>query len=318
MFGALVVWMFVVTVGMSPFESKRSISLALRPSRVSAGLHAITSSFQTPLDCKPNPRSTPWTTSTTASTRTSARSSTHASSLTETHTSRRPSNHASSDTSKDTSRKSRRQFGVAMGMLGMWSLSGLEFIAPKPSRGARTADFGYVQKQYGTKDRQPLRPILLPILRVQEATVQESNLIKTGAYKDYARADVKLAIQYMLEAYELPQNMDSAATYASQENYYEAVDAYQKVVESLRSILSDYSGEETLIGNLDKQVEKTILNRLATARDEISRFMSYMPLDIVQQAQDFIEEENRLNLAEFKDNEVINVVEVPWKTKPSS
>eukprot|EP00954_Amorphochlora_amoebiformis_P020074 1336757-Amorphochlora_amoeboformis.AAC.1 len=64
-------------------------------------------------------------------------------------------------------------------------------------------------------------------------------------------------------------------------------------------------------------IQKTILNRLATARDEISRFMSYMPLDIVQQAQDFIEEENRLNLAEFKDNEVINVVEVPWKTKPS-
>eukprot|EP00954_Amorphochlora_amoebiformis_P004331 338028-Amorphochlora_amoeboformis.AAC.1 len=60
-------------------------------------------------------------------------------------------------------------------MLGMWSLSGLEFIAPKPSRGARTADFGYVQKQYGTKDRQPLRPILLPILRVQEATVQVSS-----------------------------------------------------------------------------------------------------------------------------------------------
>eukprot|EP00468_Gymnochlora_sp_CCMP2014_P005408 CAMPEP_0167761302 /NCGR_PEP_ID=MMETSP0110_2-20121227/12092_1 /TAXON_ID=629695 /ORGANISM="Gymnochlora sp., Strain CCMP2014" /LENGTH=188 /DNA_ID=CAMNT_0007647961 /DNA_START=159 /DNA_END=725 /DNA_ORIENTATION=- len=186
-------------------------------------------------------------------------------------------------------------------------------------KAASTSDFGYVAPKYNLKEAQPLRPILLPILRVQEATVQEANLIRTGAYKDYARSDIKLAIQYMLDAYSLPQNMDTAATYAKQEDYFKAVDAYQKTVAALQGLLAEYSDKELNISKLDPTVKAKVINTLETATDQISVFMTFMPDDIVKQAQDFIEDENRQNLAEFGDGQkVINVVELPWKTKSVS
>eukprot|EP00466_Bigelowiella_natans_P015228 jgi/Bigna1/126541/aug1.2_g1249 len=207
----------------------------------------------------------------------------------------------------------RRKVGNGFLSLSASTATALASSLFSRSRAAKTSEFGYSTKNYKQKASQPLKPILLPILRVQEATVQEANLIKTGAYKDYARADIKLAIQYMLEAYELPQNMDTASTYANQEDYFKAVESYQKVVSYLQSILADYSEKDMSIGNLDDSVKAEIVSRLEKATNEISIFMSYMPKDIVGQAQDFIEEENKLNLAEYQDGQPVNVVELPWK-----
>uniref|UniRef100_A0A7S3ZBL9 Uncharacterized protein n=1 Tax=Lotharella globosa TaxID=91324 RepID=A0A7S3ZBL9_9EUKA len=123
--------------------------------------------------------------------------------------------------------RGRRDVMQRFGTVTLTSL--LPSILPRRSRAARTSDFGYRPQKYNApKDNVPLRPILVPILRVQEAAVQEANLIRTGNYKDYARADIKLAVKYMLEAYELPSNLDTAATYADQSVYFKAVATEQK------------------------------------------------------------------------------------------
>jgi len=95
--------------------------------------------------------------------------------------------------------------------------------------------------------------------------------------------------------------------------YFKAVATEQKVVAALQSILTDYNDKDVSIGKLDPDVQDKILASLKSAEEGIGEFMKYMPDDIVKQAQDFVEEENKLNLKEYGDGAPVNVVEVPWR-----
>jgi len=62
-------------------------------------------------------------------------------------------------------------------------------------------------------ERPPLDKCLYTILRVREATEQETRLIKTGKFKDVQRANIKLAMKFMVENYRLSDSFVAASAY---------------------------------------------------------------------------------------------------------
>ena len=72
------------------------------------------------------------------------------------------------------------------------------------------------------KDLKKLQEDLVLILRVKEAALQESRLIKTGKYKELQRLDVKRAIKFMLNNYALQDRMIASITYIDYDRQQEA------------------------------------------------------------------------------------------------
>lgn len=86
--------------------------------------------------------------------------------------------------------------------------------------------------------RPPLEDLLYNILRVREATQQESRLISSGKFKDVQRANVKLAVKFMLENYRLADQFVQASTYiADASKRLEATQVGQTAVQNLYTIL---------------------------------------------------------------------------------
>jgi len=152
--------------------------------------------------------------------------------------------------------------------------------------------------------RKPLESSLYTILRVREATEQETRLIKSGKFKDVQRANVKLACRFMLQNYRLADNFNSASTYLNGNKRYEATDAGQAVVQALYTILEyfDSSDVENLkVGMTNNMAGKEyiVINGLDAARNGIDRFLAYFPQQEVDAVKELILEENRLNEKEF-------------------
>jgi hypothetical protein len=80
---------------------------------------------------------------------------------------------------------------------------------------------------------------LYKIVRVREATQQERRLIQTGKFKDMQRANVKLAIKFMVQNYRLADCVVGASTYLSGGNTQQmkAIDVGQTAVQNLQTIL---------------------------------------------------------------------------------
>ena len=89
-----------------------------------------------------------------------------------------------------------------------------------------------------TKDTE-LNSYLYKIVRVREATQQEQRLIKTGKFKDIQRANVKLAIKFMVQNYRLADSIVGASTYLKGGNTQQmkAIDVGQTAVQNLQTIL---------------------------------------------------------------------------------
>ena len=78
---------------------------------------------------------------------------------------------------------------------------------------------------------------LYNILRVREATEQESRLIKSGKFKDVQRANVKLAVRFMVDNYRLNDNFIAASAYLTGDKRVNAGNIGQNVVQNLYTIL---------------------------------------------------------------------------------
>jgi hypothetical protein len=61
--------------------------------------------------------------------------------------------------------------------------------------------------------RESLDDLLYRILRVREATTMETRLIKSGKFKDLQRANIKLAVRFMVDNYRLNDAFLAASTY---------------------------------------------------------------------------------------------------------
>jgi hypothetical protein len=93
--------------------------------------------------------------------------------------------------------------------------------------------------------RPPLDDLLYKILRVREATQQEARLIKSGTFKDVQRANVKLAVKFMLENYRLADQFVQASTYIEDgSKRLEAAQVGQSAVQNLYTILEYFDSSD--------------------------------------------------------------------------
>ena len=93
--------------------------------------------------------------------------------------------------------------------------------------------------------REPLSEVLYRILRVREATQQEVRLIKSGKFKDVQRANVKLAVRFMVDNYRLNDAFVTASAYLDGSNRrVEAGQVGQRAVQNLYTILEYFDSSD--------------------------------------------------------------------------
>lgn len=141
------------------------------------------------------------------------------------------------------------------------------------------------------------------ILRVREATEQETRLIKSGKFKDVQRANVKLAVKFMVDNYRLNDNFIAASAFLTGDRRIKAGDIGQTVVQNLYTILEYFDAsdvENIKVGSTGLAGKEVIvLNGLQAAKKGIDDFVSLFPKEDVMAVIARIEEENSLNEKEF-------------------
>jgi len=152
--------------------------------------------------------------------------------------------------------------------------------------------------------RAPLGDLLYILLRVREATEQESRLIKTGKFKDIQRANIKLAVKFMVENYRLADTFVSASAYLEgTDKRVSAGQVGQNAVQNLQTILEYFDssdvqnlkvGSDSLAGK-----EQLVLKGLDATRRNLDDFLSYFPAGEIDAAKQKILAENALNEKEF-------------------
>jgi hypothetical protein len=159
-------------------------------------------------------------------------------------------------------------------------------------------------------DSKPVRSLeslesyLYTVLRVKEATIQETRLITSGKFKDAARGNVKLAVKFMLNNYRLSDAVIAASAYIDDNNRrLAASDAGQAAVQNLYTILEYFDSQD--VANLkvgqDSMASKEplVLKGLDSTRKNIDDFLAYFPKSSVDQAREKLLTENELNKKEW-------------------
>jgi hypothetical protein len=168
-----------------------------------------------------------------------------------------------------------------------------------------------------TSKRPPLPSCIYNILRVREATQQETRLITTGKFKDVQRANVKLAVKFMVNNYKLSDSVIAASSYLTGNARVSASGVGSSAVQSLYTILEyfDSSDVENIKVGSDSIAgkETIVIKGLESVRRDIDEFLTYFPQDIVEEAKKKIAEENELNFREF--DPVLGVILNPNPTK---
>eukprot|EP00581_Thalassiosira_minuscula_P011844 CAMPEP_0183724620 /NCGR_PEP_ID=MMETSP0737-20130205/18044_1 /TAXON_ID=385413 /ORGANISM="Thalassiosira miniscula, Strain CCMP1093" /LENGTH=253 /DNA_ID=CAMNT_0025955247 /DNA_START=65 /DNA_END=826 /DNA_ORIENTATION=+ len=147
----------------------------------------------------------------------------------------------------------------------------------------------------------PLSDYIYNILRVREATEQETRLINTGKFKDVQRANVKLAVKFILNNYRLSDSVIAASSYLKGNARVQASGLGQSAVQSLYTIIEyfDSSDVENIKVNSLAGKEKIVNDGLTSVRRDIDEFLSMFPQDVVEEQKAKIREENELNFKEF-------------------
>lgn len=146
-----------------------------------------------------------------------------------------------------------------------------------------------------------LKGSLYLILRVKEATFQETRLITSGKFKDVQRANVKLAVKFMISNYRLSDNFVVASSYLEGNRRIEAGNIGQQAVESLFTILEYFDSSDVQNIKVDSMTgkETLVLKGLEVTRSRIDDFLALFPADVVESVRDQIRQENDLNAKEF-------------------
>ena len=149
--------------------------------------------------------------------------------------------------------------------------------------------------------RLPLSVYLYSILRAREATEQESRLISTGKFKDVQRANVKLAIKFIINNYKLSDSIIAASSYLTGNDRVKASGVGQSGVQSLFTIVEyfDSSDVENIKVDSLSGKEDIVVNGLKSVRRDIDDFISFFPKEEVEEAKAKIMRENELNFKEF-------------------
>jgi hypothetical protein len=162
--------------------------------------------------------------------------------------------------------------------------------------------------------RASLNDSLYRILRVREATLQETRLIKNGTFKDVQRNNVKLAIRFMVENYRLNDAFVGASSYLPGDVKLAAVEVGQSAVSNLYTILEYFDAgdvENIKVTSLGSDKEELVLKGLDATKRKIDDFINFFPTANVEEVSTLIAEENRLNAKEFDDPALGQILNMP-------
>ncbi|VEU42480.1 unnamed protein product [Pseudo-nitzschia multistriata] len=183
-------------------------------------------------------------------------------------------------------RTALRNFGVASAVL-FGSSAG--FTKPLPAVAADDSLDAYLYK----------------IVRVREATQQERRLITTGKFKDQQRANVKLAVKFMVQNYRLSDSVVGASGYLTGGNALQmrAIDAGQGAVQNLQTILEYFDSsdvENIKVGkNSMAGKEEIVVKGLEATQVKLDEFLGFFDDETVNKVKAKVQEENELNVKEF-------------------
>jgi len=189
-----------------------------------------------------------------------------------------------------------RQGGIASATI---FLSAINSLNPLPAQAAETLD-----------------TYLYKIIRVREATLQERRLIQSGKFKDMQRANVKLAVKFMVQNYRLSDSVVGASTFLSGGNSQQmrAIDTGQMAVQNLQTILEYFDSsdiENIKVGkNSLNGKEEIVVKGLEATEVKLNEFLSFFDEDSVTRVKDQIQEENELNVKEF-DRSLGDIINLP-------
>ncbi len=150
---------------------------------------------------------------------------------------------------------------------------------------------------------------------MKEATQQERRLIKSGKFKDMQRANVKLAVKFMVQNYNLSDSVIGASAFLSGGNTQQmmAIDTGQMAVQNLQTILeyfdtSDVENIKVGKGSMSGK-EEIVLKGLEATEGKLNEFLSYFDQETVARVMAQAESENELNTKEFDKNlgDIINL-----------
>lgn len=149
--------------------------------------------------------------------------------------------------------------------------------------------------------RLPLENYIYNILRVREATEQETRIINSKTFKDSQRANVKLAVKFILNNYKLSDSVIAASSYLSGTAKFNASSAGQSAVQSLYTIIEYFDSQDVENIKVDALAgkEAIVTKGLESVRRDIDEFLSYFPQDVLDQQKAKVMEENELNFKEF-------------------
>ena len=147
----------------------------------------------------------------------------------------------------------------------------------------------------------PLPTYIYNVLRVREATEQETRLISTGKFKDVQRANVKLAVKFMINNYKLSDSIIAASSYLSGNSRVQASGVGQSAVQNLYTIIEYFDSSDVENIKVDSLSGKETLvnNGLKSVRRDLDDFLAFFPADVVNDARTKISMENELNFKEF-------------------
>ncbi len=122
-----------------------------------------------------------------------------------------------------------------------------------------TTTTNIIQSANAADEEPTVQTPLYFILRVKEATEQETRLIKSGKFKDVQRANVKLAVKFMLDNYRLNDNFIAASAYLGGDRKIKAVNIGQTTVQNLQTILEYFDSSD--VENIKVGLQKHCVNK---------------------------------------------------------
>ena len=164
------------------------------------------------------------------------------------------------------------------------------------------------------KEPQALKDSLVLILRVKEATQQETRLITTGKYKELQRLNVKRAVKFMLDNYSLQDRFIAASTFAPLDQQQLATSYAQSSVEPLIQII-EYFPQDLKANSLTSEQKTFVMSALTKTQTSIDSFLELMPSDVVASAAAQIEAENRLNEEEYQSEDGSSIINITPSAK---
>merc|ERR1712032_1747520 len=125
---------------------------------------------------------------------------------------------------------------------------------------------------------------LVQILRVQEASEQETRLIVTGKYKELQRLNIKRAIGMMVDNYDLAGRFIRASAFAPSDKTNIATQYGNTAVEGLVQII-EYFQVDLVANDLTSDQQNFVLKALGSTSKNIDLFLGLMPAETVAAAR---------------------------------